>query len=63
MKNLRDGTGSATRLNGSFFLKKGTTVLDDAAAMDTMLGSSDLDWFFKFGGDVVTDLQPGEVVD
>ncbi len=62
VKNLRDGTGSPVRLNGSVFLKKVTTVLDDSSAVDMLHGGDDMDWFFKFGTDVIGDL-PGEVVD
>jgi hypothetical protein len=41
------GTGTGTRLNGSYFLKKGTggTVVEDTDA-DKLTGASGNDWFF-----------------
>lgn len=44
-QNLTDGTGSATRLNGSVFLVAGTTVFDDLAT-DVLNVNSRLDWWF-----------------
>ena len=45
VKNLRDGSGSTTRANGTFFLKPTTTVVD-AGDRDQLTGSSGRDWFF-----------------
>jgi Ca2+-binding RTX toxin-like protein len=42
--NIRDGSGSVDRVNGSFFLSE-NTVHDDAAA-DRASGSTEEDWFF-----------------
>jgi hypothetical protein len=55
VNNLRDGTGPAGRLNGSYFLND-CTINDDAAcdAIDILSGSSGSDWFiYKFGEDTV----------
>src|SRR5205085_2567665 len=45
VQNLTDGTGSADRLNGSYFLVKGQTVFDDAFT-DTLTGAAGADWLF-----------------
>src|SRR5262249_24422764 len=61
--NLR-GTGTGPRLNGNVFLKAagpGQTVFDDGAA-DTLTGSQQLDWFFLFPRDVLTDQNRNEFV-
>ena len=61
--NLRDGTGSADRLNGGFFLQKGVTV-DDEGLRDVLTGSAGLDWFlFSDTEDKVTDLSADEFQD
>ncbi len=63
VKNLRDGTGSVNRLNGSFFLQKGETVYDDGAR-ELLTGSAGLDWFlFNDTEDKVTDLSDAEFAD
>ena len=63
MLNLRDGSGTSTRLNGGFFLQKGTTVLDDDAR-DLLTGSAGLDWSLLHGDqDKLTDLDDEEFVD
>ncbi len=50
VNNLRDGTGSADRLNGAFFLDS-STVRDDGVK-DVLTGSSGQDWFlFNDDGD------------
>ena len=46
--NLR-GTGSGTRLNGSYYLQNAVTVLDDSVA-DILTGSASQDWFFYKSG-------------
>jgi Ca2+-binding RTX toxin-like protein len=68
VKNIRDGSGSADRLNGPYFLTLVpnaatpiATVFDDFA-QDRLTGSSGLDWFFIGTGDIVTDLKNGEQV-
>ena len=53
--------GAAGGLNGAIFLDFGVTVLDDGAA-DTLTGSQQLDWFFVFNGDTVTDNNDNEEV-
>jgi Ca2+-binding RTX toxin-like protein len=53
--HLKNGGG----LNGSNKLIRGTTVLDDGAAADTLTGAGGLDWFFQFAGDTITDLNNG----
>jgi Ca2+-binding RTX toxin-like protein len=61
--NLR-GPGTEPRLNGDFFLKAsgaGQTVFNDAA-VDTLTGSQQSDWFFLFAGDVQTDQNQNEFV-
>jgi Ca2+-binding RTX toxin-like protein len=45
VQNLRNGTGSANRLNGSFFLSAGETVFDDECA-DSLDGGQGRDWYF-----------------
>ncbi len=50
VNNLRDGTGSADRLNGAYFLNA-STVHDDGV-QDVLTGSSGQDWFlFNEDGD------------
>jgi hypothetical protein len=52
--NLRDGTGSGDRLNGSFFLT--TATVDDDAAVDNLIGGKkDLDWFLARTAGAVLD--------
>jgi Ca2+-binding RTX toxin-like protein len=48
-------TGTAGGLNGTTYLIKGTTVLDDNKAGDTLTGGLGLDLFFAFSQDKVTD--------
>jgi Ca2+-binding RTX toxin-like protein len=49
IKNLRNGSGSATRANGPYFLQAavptGVTVFDDAD-VDVLTGGSGSDWWF-----------------
>jgi uncharacterized repeat protein (TIGR01451 family) len=54
--NIKDGSGSADRLNGSYFLQKETTVFDDGAR-DHMTGSSGRDWFISFDNDKLTGIK------
>jgi Ca2+-binding RTX toxin-like protein len=61
--NLR-GQGSGPRSNGNFFLISsgpGATVFDDGAP-DTLTGSSGMDWFFAFAGDIITGYHNGEAI-
>jgi Ca2+-binding RTX toxin-like protein len=65
VQNLRDGTGSTSRLNGSVFLTD-STVHDDGV-VDMLTGSSGQDWFLSNQGgdngaakDKVTDLHADE---
>ena len=46
VSNLRDGSGTTERANGSMFLVGGSTVLNDGSAIDELTGDDDLDWFF-----------------
>lgn len=49
------GVGVGPRLNGSFFLQDGVTVLDDAA-IDQLTGGADQDWFVPpTSGDSIND--------
>jgi VCBS repeat-containing protein len=62
VNNLRDGTGPAGRLNGSYFLND-ATINDDAAldAIDVLSGSAGSDWFiYKFGEDAVIGMTKTE---
>ena len=52
--NLRNGGG----LNGTFKLDA-ATVITDGSSIDTLTGGLELDWFWKFGSDLVTDLNTG----
>ncbi len=54
VNNLRNGGG----LNGTFKLTN-LTLLNDSSALDTLTGGTALDWFWKYTGDVVTDLNNG----
>jgi hypothetical protein len=54
ISHLRTGTG----LNGANILDIGN-VLDDAA-IDTLFGDADEDWFWLFGADTASDLAGGE---
>jgi uncharacterized delta-60 repeat protein len=66
VKNLWDGSGSATRLNGSAFLAADVTVFDDGAE-DILTGNQGMDWFLcnKDSGviDRITDLSAREFAD
>ena len=56
------GTGSGPHANGQTYLTPGTTVLDDGA-VDSLIGSSDMDWFlYNFFTDL-TDSDPSEQSD
>jgi Ca2+-binding RTX toxin-like protein len=55
-------TGTAGGANGSTYLIKGTTVLNDANAKDTLQGGLGADLFFTFSGDKVDDKENGETV-
>jgi Ca2+-binding RTX toxin-like protein len=60
--NLR-GEGSGPQLNGTTFLRKGITVIDDAER-DILTGSSGLDWFLLSDElDRATDLSASEFAD
>ena len=62
VNNLRNGSGPAGRLNGSYFLNDGT-IDDDAAqdSIDLLVGSSGEDWYvYKFGEDRVIQLSRSE---
>ncbi|MCY2968767.1 MAG: M36 family metallopeptidase [Planctomycetota bacterium] len=54
VNNLRNGGG----LNGTFKLTN-LTLLNDSSAADTLTGGNALDWFWKYTGDVVIDLNNG----
>ena len=43
--NLRDGSGSANRLNANYFLQLGNTVFNDGRN-DSLLGDPRRDWYF-----------------
>jgi Ca2+-binding RTX toxin-like protein len=62
VNNIRDGSGSATRLNGTNYL----TAIDDNAA-DVLTGSQGQDWFIfnndSLVQDKATDLKSGEFSD
>jgi Ca2+-binding RTX toxin-like protein len=65
VNNLRNGTGSPVRANGSVFLQADVTVFDDAIA-DTLTGNSGTDWYFAnidTGTKDKTDVRVGEVLD
>jgi Ca2+-binding RTX toxin-like protein len=55
-------TGTSGGANGPVFLLKGTTVLDDNRARDTLTGGTGLDLFFLFTGDKVSDKEQPEFV-
>jgi Ca2+-binding RTX toxin-like protein len=55
-------TGTPGGANGTTYLIKNTTVLNDSNAKDTMFGGLGADLFFSFSGDKVDDKQPGETV-
>ena len=62
VNNLRDGTGPAGRLNGSYFLND-ETIEDDTASdsIDLLIGSSGQAWYlYKFGEDRVSGLSGTE---
>lgn len=63
VQNLVNGTGSAERLNGQYFLNS-QTVFDDGIS-DLLTGSSGADWFiFNSGGnDTATDIHSTETID
>lgn len=54
ISNLRNGGG----VNGTT-LVNAATVLSDGTAIDTLTGENGQDWFWAFGGDIVTDLNQG----
>lgn len=63
VNNLRDGSGTATRSNGSIFLSVGVTVFNDGDA-DSLSGNAGTDWFiFDDVTDVVTDISVSEFGD
>ena len=45
-------------LNGEYRLSS-TTVLSDGTAVDTLAGGDDLDWFRRFGNDLIRDFGHG----
>jgi Ca2+-binding RTX toxin-like protein len=45
--NLRDGSGSAERFNGDYFLQYGPTVFDDGVA-DRLIGSRKRNWWIGY---------------
>lgn len=69
VNNIRNGSGTATRDNGTAFLDNGTfggtqTIFNDGAAdVDIMKGKSEQDWFFAAVADSVLDADPGEFLD
>ena len=53
VKNLRDGSGSNSRVNESYFLNLSTMVAETSGREDKLTGASGRDWFFanyKGGG-------------
>ncbi len=66
VKNLRDGTGSADRVNGTVFFRADQTVFDDVSK-DTLNGGAGSDWFFfdpsGANKDKVKDLTAADVGD
>lgn len=64
--NIRNGSGTAERLNGSNFLTPDVTVFDDGVS-DTLTGGAGVDWFlFNADGsavDIITDLRAAEFAD
>lgn len=58
VQNVIDGTGTAIRLNGLFFLSLNVSVLDDGGALDELLGGPADDWFLPLGFDQVLDANP-----
>lgn len=63
LANLR-GLGAGPRCNGDNFLTStgpSPSVFDDGA-IDTLTGSSSIDWFFLNYGDVITDLHDDEEI-
>ncbi|MFN0053427.1 MAG: hypothetical protein ACKV0T_14685 [Planctomycetales bacterium] len=54
LSHLRNGGG----LNGSSKLNS-LTLLSDGTAVDSLTGGNGLDWFWKFGSDVINDLNNG----
>jgi hypothetical protein len=60
VNNLRDGSGTTSRNNGSIFLTNGLTVFDDGDA-DSLTGNAGTDWFvFNGSNDVGTDISVTE---
>lgn len=60
--NIRDGSGSADRLNGDAFLSL-TTISNDSVP-DRLTGGVDPDWFFaRTGSDTLLDRQTDELFD
>lgn len=53
--NIRNGSGTATRLNGSYFLSADTTVFDDGS-VDVMLGGNGKDLFYYNNDQGLRDL-------
>ena len=67
MANLRNGSGSVTRANGSTFLTADVTVFNDSSA-DTLTGGKGEDWFFYNKDatgvkDKLTDMAGNEMAD
>jgi len=58
VKNLKNGSGSSERLNGSFFLQKGLTFFDDEKR-DCLTGSSGNNWLLMFDLDRKCYLKAG----
>jgi Ca2+-binding RTX toxin-like protein len=60
--NLRDGSGSATRANGSVFLN--TSTISNDGGTDILLGNGGQDWFFANSAiDNVLDLADDELLE
>jgi Ca2+-binding RTX toxin-like protein len=63
VNNLRDGSGSADRLNGNVFLNVGTTAANatvfDDGAVDILVGGAGQDWFIFNNDAGVRDLVMG----
>ncbi|MBA2708671.1 MAG: PKD domain-containing protein [Gemmatimonadaceae bacterium] len=66
VSNVRNGTGSATRDNGNYFISPDVTAFDDDAT-DTLSGGGGRDWYVVEGdapnADIILDLNPNEIRD
>ncbi len=65
VNNLRDGSGTSNRVNGSTFLVAGITVFDDGES-DRVRGGSGRDWFFALlddGEDTILNQRLNETIE